>query len=101
MNDVPVQVIVAAYQEEDAADQALKSLKEAKKDKLIGIENAAVIKKDEDGKLHIKETADLGGGKGAVAGGSGPPNVVLEVVVGVDLPAGRSQRERVGPDPLT
>ena len=68
MNDVPVQVIVAAYQEEDAADQALKSLKEAKKDKLIGIENAAVIKKDEDGKLHIKETADMGGGKGAGIG---------------------------------
>lgn len=68
MNDAPVQIIIAAYQEEDAADQALKTLKEAKKEKLIGIENAAVIRKDEDGKLHIKETADMGGGKGAGIG---------------------------------
>ena len=68
MSDVPLQIIVAAFQEEDAADEALKTLKEAKKEKLISIDNAAVIRKDEDGKLHIKETADMGGGKGAGVG---------------------------------
>jgi len=46
----------------------LKNLKEAKKEKLISIDNAAVIRKDENGKLHIKETADMGGGKGAGVG---------------------------------
>ena len=69
MSDVPVQLIVAAFNDEKAADQALKELKQARKDKLIKIENAAVIRKDQKGKLHIKETADIGGGKGAVIGG--------------------------------
>ena len=68
MSDVPMQIIVAAFQDEDEADQALKTLKEAKKEKLISIDNAAVIRKDDEGKLHIKETADMGGGKGAGIG---------------------------------
>jgi uncharacterized membrane protein len=63
-----MQIIVAAFQDENEADQALKTLKEAKKEKLISIDNAAVIRKDEEGKLHIKETADMGGGKGAGIG---------------------------------
>lgn len=69
MSDVPVQLIVAAFNDEKAADQALKELKAAKKERLIGIQNAAVLRKDEKGKLHIKETADMGGGKGAAFGG--------------------------------
>jgi uncharacterized membrane protein len=68
MSNAPMQIIVAAFQEEEAADEALRNLKEAKKEKLISIDNAAVIRKDEDGKLHIKETADMGGGKGAGVG---------------------------------
>jgi uncharacterized membrane protein len=69
MSDVPVELIVAAFNDEKGADAALKQLKQAKKEKLIKIENAAVLRKDQKGKLHIKETADVGGGKGAVVGG--------------------------------
>jgi uncharacterized membrane protein len=69
MSDVPVQLIVAAFQDEGAAKEALKALKALKKEKLIGIQNAAVLRKDEKGKIHIKETADMGGGKGSVIGG--------------------------------
>lgn len=69
MSDVPVQLIVAAFQDETTAKQALKALKEAQKEKLVKIENAAVLRKDEKGKLHIQETADMGGKKGAVLGG--------------------------------
>jgi uncharacterized membrane protein len=69
MSEVPVQLIVAAFQDEDAASEALKALKQAKKDGLIRIQDAAVIRKDEKGKLRIKETADVGGGKGAAFGG--------------------------------
>jgi uncharacterized membrane protein len=68
MSAAPLQIIVAAFQEEKAADDALKTLKEAKREKLISIDNAAVIRKGDDGKLHIKETADMGGGKGAGVG---------------------------------
>ena len=69
MSDVPVQLIVAAFKDEAAAKEALKTLKEARKAGLIKIENAAVLRKDAKGKLHIKETHDMGGGKGAAFGG--------------------------------
>jgi len=69
MSNVPVQLIMAAFPDEKAAGEALKSLKKAQKEKLIKIENAAVLHKDAKGKLHIKETADMGGGKGATLGG--------------------------------
>ena len=69
MSSVPVQLIVAAFKTESGAEQALKQLKAAKKEHLIKIENAAVIRKDTQGKLHISETGDMKGGKGAAIGG--------------------------------
>ncbi len=76
-SDVPVQVVVAAFKDEKAASEALAQMKEAKKAGLIKIVDAAVLSKDASGKLHIKETADMGGGKGAVVGG------VIGAVIGV------------------
>jgi uncharacterized membrane protein len=70
MSEVPVQVIVAAFQEERAADETLRALKQAKWEGLIGIQNAAVLRRDKKSKLHVKELKDWGGGKGAVAGGA-------------------------------
>jgi uncharacterized membrane protein len=69
MSEVPVQLVVAAFNDEKEADAALKELKALKREKLIGIVNAAVLRKDQKGKIHIKETADMGGGKGATMGG--------------------------------
>lgn len=69
MSEVPVQLVVAAFKDEKTADAALKELKQLQREKLIGITNAAVLRKDEKGKIHIKETADMGGGKGAAIGG--------------------------------
>ncbi len=68
--DVPVQVIVAAFQGEDDAEQVLKELKAVKREGLIGIKNAAILRRDEKNKLHIKELKDWGGGKGAAFGGA-------------------------------
>ncbi len=70
MSEVPVQFIVAAFNDERVADGILKDLKQAKMEKLIGITNAAVLRKDQNGKLYIKETANMKSGKGA-AGVSG------------------------------
>jgi len=83
MNDVPVQVIIAAFQDDKTAKEALAALKEAKKAGLIKIENAAVLSKDEKGKLRIKETEDMGGGKGAVVGGVG--GAVIGLIAGTAL----------------
>ena len=86
MNDVPIQLIVAAFNEEKAADQALEALRQAKKEKLIGILDAAVIRRDEKNKLHLKETADVGGGKGALAGGMvGAVRTAYRATLGGDM----------------
>ncbi len=69
MAEIPVEIIVAAFQDPNGASAALEGLKQARKQGLIKIENAAILTKDADGKLRIKETADMGGGKGAVIGG--------------------------------
>lgn len=68
---VPIQVIVAAFNTEEGASQALAKLKElAATDKeLFGIRNAAVLRRDDDNKLRIKETHDMRTGKGALIGG--------------------------------
>jgi len=69
MSDAPVELIVAAFPNEEAAKAALEGLKKAKSEGLIAIEGAAVLRKDDKGKLHITETEDIGGGKGAAIGG--------------------------------
>ncbi len=69
MSDAPVELIVAAFADDKAANAALDGLKKAKSEGLIAIEGAAVLRKDDKGKLHITETEDIGGKKGAAIGG--------------------------------
>lgn len=92
--NIPVEVIVAAFQSEDGAKEALKALKQARNQGLIKIDDAAVIRKDEKGKLHVKETADMSTGKGAgigaVIGGvvgllAGPVGVVVGAGAGAAI----------------
>lgn len=93
MSQVPVELIVAAFQDENGADAALQKLKEAKKENLIAIQNAAVIRRDKNDKLHISETADWGGGKGAavgaiVGGAIGlifPPSILVSGAIGAGI----------------
>jgi uncharacterized membrane protein len=69
MADVPVQAIIAAFDSEEAADKALQELKALQKEKAIKIKDAAVLRRDADSKLHIKEPGEITGKKGAVVGG--------------------------------
>jgi uncharacterized membrane protein len=93
MSQVPVELIVAAFQTENGADNALKNLQAAKKQHLIAIQNAAVIRRDTNNKLHISETADWSGGKGAavgaiVGGAIGiifPPSLLATGVIGAAI----------------
>ncbi|MGZ3598936.1 MAG: DUF1269 domain-containing protein [Ktedonobacterales bacterium] len=93
MSDVPMGLIVAAFTDEDGASQALKGLKEAKREKLIGIQDAAVIQRRADNTLHIRETGDMSGGRGAVIGGLvgaaiglvAPPAVLVTAGVGAAI----------------
>jgi len=86
-----LELLVFAYPDESSADEALDKLKKLKKDGLIDIVNAAVIVKDDKGKVHAKETADPGAKQGAlfgaVVGGliglvGGPAGVVIGAAAG-------------------
>lgn len=63
------QIVVAAFNDEDTADQAMQALKAASKEQDFQIQDIAVVRRDENNKIHIKETGDIGGGKGAMLGG--------------------------------
>jgi uncharacterized membrane protein len=69
-----VAMLVAAFVEERGAEKALQGMKEAKKSGDFYFDDAAVIRSDDKGKVHISETGDMSTGKGALIGG---------VVVGV------------------
>ena len=66
---LPAHAVVARFRNEDGSSNALDKLKQINKEQPIGIQNAAVLKMGDDGKLRIKETADMSGGKGMVVGG--------------------------------
>ncbi|KXS44670.1 DUF1269 domain-containing protein [Methanolobus zinderi] len=63
-----VGMFVAAYVEEMGADHALDSLKQSKKHGGFYYDDAAVVRHDAKGKVHIKETEDMSTGKGVGIG---------------------------------
>ena len=63
-----VGLLLAAFTAEDAADQVLKAMKEAKKQGQFYYEAAATIKKEADGDVHYHESGDMSTGKGAGIG---------------------------------
>jgi uncharacterized membrane protein len=65
-DQVPVQAVVAAFKTPDGASNALEELKGVSSD-VLSVKEAAVLVRDGDGKLQIKESHHLA--KGAVVGG--------------------------------
>ena len=63
-----VGILVAAFPEENAGEEALKALKQARKQRQVYFEDAAVIRQDAEGGVHYHETGDMSTGKGAGAG---------------------------------
>ncbi len=76
MSEAAMHLIVAAFGEEASAEEALKTLKESRDEKLVGIQAAVALRKDEKGQIHFRDVG-LTPGRGAVGG------VVLGAVVGV------------------
>jgi uncharacterized membrane protein len=64
--EAPLQAIVAAFSDENGASDALKDLRSLGGD-VLGVKEAAVLVRDVDGKLEIRESHHVG--KGAVMGG--------------------------------
>lgn len=68
MNDNPVQVLVAAFNDPNRAAEIMDELKQGKKEGLIGIIDAAVVVKDAEGKLKVKDSKRRSR-KGFITGG--------------------------------
>ena len=88
--------LVMAFTDETAADETLKAMKEAKKQRQFYYEEAAVIRQDAEGKVHYHETGDMRTGKGAGAGAliggilgilGGPAGVALGAGAGAAIGA--------------
>jgi uncharacterized membrane protein len=87
----PIELLVAAFDGEGAAETALKALKEMQTDGVVSIVNAAVLVKTKSGHAHIKETGDVrapaGAIFGAIVGGlvgllGGPAGVIVGAAAG-------------------
>jgi uncharacterized membrane protein len=76
MSERSLQLLVAAFDGETAAEEALKTLKEAQDEKLVGIQAAVAMRKDDEGQIHFKDVG-LTPAKGAVGG------IALGAVVGI------------------
>lgn len=62
-------LLVAIFLDQAAAEQALEALKVARKARSSTVQALATVFRDEGGELQIKETADPGAPRGALAGG--------------------------------
>ena len=82
---VPMHLIVAAFDEQSRAEEAVKTLKESRDEKLVGVQAAVALRKDEAGQIHFKDVG-LTPAKG-VAGG-----VVLGAVIGILTGGGHEAR---------
>ena len=76
MSEAPLHLLVAAFDEEAGAEDALRALKESRDEELVGIQAAVAMRKDTAGKLQFKDVG-MTPGKGALAG------VALGTVVGI------------------
>jgi uncharacterized membrane protein len=94
--DANVGFIVLAFTNELAAEDALKDMEQARKQRRFYFENAAVIRQDASGNVHYRETGDMprggGAGVGALIGGTlgilgGPVGVALGAGAGAALGA--------------
>jgi uncharacterized membrane protein len=63
-----VGILVAAFTNEEAGEEALKALKKARSQRQVYFEDAAVIRQDAEGEVHYHETGDVATGKGAGVG---------------------------------
>ena len=87
----PIELIVAAFDDEHKAGAALQELKTLQHQGLVSIVNAAVMVKSKDGRASIKETEDVAAPAGAVFGAivgglvgllGGPAGVIVGAAAG-------------------
>jgi arylsulfatase len=93
--DDPVALYIAAYDDPDSAKADYEALKALMKDGVIFLDVAALVARDDDGKLHVKENAHevaggtmIGAAAGLLVGLIFPPGIIAAGVVGGAVGAG-------------
>ena len=66
--DAPLELIVSMYNDPKRASQVLDDLQKAGQEGSFKIKNAAVLVKDEKGRVHMNEHEDVARGRGALFG---------------------------------
>ena len=69
MSDDQKDVVIAAYLFEDLAKQDFEAVLKLAADEKITVEGVVLVQKDADGEVHVSETGDHLGSKGAKIGG--------------------------------
>ena len=67
MSDEHKDVLIAVYLFEDLAEKDFNAVLKLAEDKTITVEGVVLVQKDADGEVHVKETGDHLGRKGAEA----------------------------------
>ena len=62
-------LIVVTFDDTEEADKVLKALRSVQKGGYLNLDDSAVVVKDDDGKVHVKNEMDRGVKIGAVGGG--------------------------------
>jgi uncharacterized membrane protein len=90
MSNKELELIASLYRDQEGAKTILDTLEGMHRASNITLKDAATVTKDEEGKLHIKETREITTGKGArrgaiIAGIFGviyPPSLIVSVLSG-------------------
>ena len=62
------EMMVVAFEDEYKADEVLSTLKQLDVEATVDLKSAAVVKRDAEGKVKIKETKDFDAKQGAIGG---------------------------------
>ena len=94
-DEAPLDLYIAAYGDSATAEAAWNSLKQLAADDVIEVEALALVERDSDGKLHVKDTsretgtgAKIGAVGGALVGLIFPPSLLATTALGAGLGAG-------------
>ena len=95
MTDAPVDLYIATYSDEDAAQEDWDDIKELAREGVIAVDGLVLVSRSEDGKIEVKDNAhDVGRGAaigavgGAIVGLIFPPAFLASAAVGAGIGAG-------------
>ena len=94
-DEAPHDLYVAAYSDASVAEEDWNALKQLAADKVLEVEALALVNRDADGKIHVKDTtneagigAKIGAVGGALVGLIFPPSLIATAALGAGVGAG-------------